>query len=61
MDFKRVINKETNKVTYYVDGKRVAEDVFYFREYTAQCKGMQGNSYLTTSDNRYIRHFHSFN
>ena len=58
--YKRTINKKTNKVTYYVNGKRVDHEKFELLQRVDQCAGMQYNSSYTTSDNKYIRHYHSF-
>ena len=59
--FKRTINKKANNITYYVDGKRVSEDKFGIKETVCRVAGMQYNSSYTTSDNSYIRHYHSYN
>lgn len=56
--FQRTINKETNHITYYVDGKKVTNDKFYFIHNLRERQGGQYNSSLTTSDNKYIRHYY---
>ena len=59
--FKRTINKKTNNTTYYVDGKRVSEGNFGIKEVICRAAGMRYNCSYTTSDNNYIRHYHSYN
>ena len=56
MHFKRVINKTTDKTTYYIDNKRTGIDNFHEKQDLCRIKGMSYNSSLTTSDNKYIRH-----
>lgn len=59
--FKRVVNKETNRSTYYVDGKRVSCDSFYNAETKCKIAGQSYNSSYVTSDNKYVRLYHSYN
>lgn len=61
MDFKRTVNKRTNKTTYYVDNKRVNQGKFEVLERVQQFAGCRYNSSLTTEDKNYIRHYHSYN
>ena len=61
MDFKRTINNKTGKTTYYVDGKRVSAELFGLKEIICKRAGMNYNSSLTSVNNGYTRHYHSYN
>ena len=61
MDFKRTINNKTKKVTYFLDNKKVSSNIFENKELICKLKGMNCNSSLTTSNNKYTHHYFSYN
>lgn len=61
MNFKSVFNRQTEKTTYYVDSKRVSEEVYNLRQTVCRLTGKVFNSSLVTSDNKYVKSIFSYN
>ena len=61
MDFKRTVNKKTNKTTYYVDKKRVSAETFDIKETKCKIAGMNYGASFTSEHKGYIRYYHSYN
>lgn len=60
-DFKATFNKKTEKTTYYVDNRRVSEEVYNVKQTICRIAGKSYNSSLLTSDKKYIRSSFSYN
>ena len=60
-DFRTTFNKRTEKTTYYVDNKRVNEEVYNLKQSICRIAGKSFNSSLLTSDKKYIRSSFSYN
>lgn len=61
MQFKNILNKKTNKTSFYVNNKKVSENTYNYNYNLCNILRLNYNSSITKITGCYIKQYFSFN